>query len=290
MNDTMTVQMDGPTQRFYQGAAAANRVIDEHAAVEFPDHEARVAMFWFYVGALAAGEYECTTSEDFGSFVRGANTRAPQADTPQADEEHEEPVEPTEFDPNYPGMVDAYGHADGSITYIVVDEDGADGNNPRTFDGNVATLIQTNSRCIDIDSDDAGLGEMRQRLDDSMVADPNPLILRYLSIYRPDILYYSAHWSAGDSYGWGYVTAEAWKKTMVPDEEDFLPDVARALAPEVFDQEVKVYGQWANGEIYRSIHIEPDGTEDSCGGHLGYDDHKDIATQYTDSPITETLH
>lgn len=73
-----TIHLDNKTQRFYQGAAAAARVETEHAVVEWPDHEARVSMFWFYVGALAAGEYECTTSEDFTGFALGAQTRAPQ--------------------------------------------------------------------------------------------------------------------------------------------------------------------------------------------------------------------
>lgn len=75
-----TIELDSKSQRFYQGAAAAARVEEEHAAVEWPDHEAKVAMFWFYVGALAAGEFECTAQEDFTGFVLGAQTRAPQPD------------------------------------------------------------------------------------------------------------------------------------------------------------------------------------------------------------------
>lgn len=75
-----SIELDSKSQRFYQGAAAAARVEAEHAEVEFPDHEAKVAMFWFYVGALAAGEFECSTQEDFTGFVLGADTRRPQPD------------------------------------------------------------------------------------------------------------------------------------------------------------------------------------------------------------------
>lgn len=73
-----TIELDARTQRFFQGAAAATEVVDAHADTEFPDQEVRVAMFWFYVGALAAGKYDCTEQEDFAAFVRGANTRAPR--------------------------------------------------------------------------------------------------------------------------------------------------------------------------------------------------------------------
>lgn len=79
-----TIEMDARTKRFYQGAAAATKVVEAHAEVDFPDHEVRVAMFWFYVGALAGGEYGCTESEDFEPFVLGANTRAPRKETEES--------------------------------------------------------------------------------------------------------------------------------------------------------------------------------------------------------------
>lgn len=74
----VTIEMDANTKRFYQGVAAASKVTDAHAEVDFPDHQTRVAMFWFYVGALAGSEYGCTESEDFDPFLLGANTRAPR--------------------------------------------------------------------------------------------------------------------------------------------------------------------------------------------------------------------
>lgn len=73
-----TIELDTRTQRFYQGVAAASKVAEAHADIEFPDHEVKVAMFWFYVGALAGGEHGCTESEDFEPFMLGANTRAPR--------------------------------------------------------------------------------------------------------------------------------------------------------------------------------------------------------------------
>lgn len=61
-------------------------------------------------------------------------------------------------------------------------------------------------------------------------------------------------------------------------------------AQEAFDQEVKVYGLWANGEVYGSAHVAKRGDEpDMVFGHLGYEDNADIASNYTDSPIVEVL-
>lgn len=65
------------TKRFMQGAQAAQKVLDAHKDAEFPDAQVRSNVFWFYVGALAAGEYEITEQDDFGDFVMGAATRAP---------------------------------------------------------------------------------------------------------------------------------------------------------------------------------------------------------------------
>lgn len=177
-------------------------------------------------------------------------------------------------------------HEDGSVTLIMWDEDGEYAN-PRNNDGNVATLIQTNSRCSDIDDDDAGLGEARERFDDAMMR-------RYLTMFRPDIAYYADYWSAGDSYGWGYVTRDAMREAGL--------SANPVDAQEAFDQEVSLYRQWAEGEVYGAIHLTVgapvvrygaegayvdgyDVEEDSCWGFLGYDDLADIATQFTDSPV-----
>lgn len=73
-----TIDMDLPTQRFFQGVSAASQVNEAHADLDFPDHETQAKMFWFYVGVLAAGEHGCESQEDFTPFTLGANTRAPQ--------------------------------------------------------------------------------------------------------------------------------------------------------------------------------------------------------------------
>lgn len=82
MNTAMpnTIPMEGATKRFYQGVSAGSQVTDAHASTEFPNDEVRVNLYWFYVGALAAGEYECESAEDFTGFILGAQTRAPQTD------------------------------------------------------------------------------------------------------------------------------------------------------------------------------------------------------------------
>lgn len=194
----------------------------------------------------------------------------------------------------YPNMVDAFRHADGSITYIVYDDDAAD-SNPRDYDGNIATLIQGNSRCIDLDLDDAGLSEAARRFELG-----SELFERYLAMFRPDILHVDPYWSAGDSYGWGYVTRENWERAM---GEDYDGDVTPESA---FDAELKLYREWAEGEVYGAHHVtigDPivvygdhgayvDGyltEDDSCWGFLGYDNHQDIAATFTNSPITEVL-
>lgn len=83
-----TIKMDNATKRFYQGAASANDVLKAHEGVDFPDHETRVRLFWFYVGALAGGEHGCQTEPDFSNFILGANARAPQP--PDSDHEDDD--------------------------------------------------------------------------------------------------------------------------------------------------------------------------------------------------------
>lgn len=237
-----------------------------------------------------------------------------------------------EFDQGaYRDVLDAYRHEDGSITYIVYDDDGEHAN-PRECDGNVATLIQENSRCLDIDMDDAGLGEARERFDcygrrgtsahgyahgTKVSLDRQAMMARYIAIFRPDIVYYTDWWSAGrDSYGWGYVTTEAWREAMYPQPpdddslgalEEWLDFEPSVTPEEVFDSEVDLYNQWANGEVYGAYHVtvgdpivaygdhgayieDYDTEEDSCWGFLGYDDRKEIAMSFTNSPVTEVLY
>ena len=243
-----------------------------------------------------------------------------------------------EFDQGaYPNVCDAYRHEDGSITYIVYDFDGEHAN-PRENDGNVATLIQENDHYIAIDEDHAGLKEARERFDcygrhgtsahgyahgTKVALDREAMMRRYIAIFRPDILYYRDRWGEGDSYGWGYVDVETWRKWMYPEKpymtENATPEEQASAAEyyltyepsctpeEAFNQEVDVYGQWARGEVYGAHHVsvgEPIVTygdqgayvdaykedEESCWGFLGYDEHKDIAAQFTDSPITEVLY
>ena len=87
----------------------------------------------------------------------------------------------------------------------------------------------------------------------------------------------------------------------------FLEYQPTTTPEEAFKQEVDLYNQWASGEVYGAYHVsvgEPivvlgeegayiDGykeDEDSCWGFLGYDDRKEIAQHFTDSPVTEVLY
>lgn len=251
----------------------------------------------------------------------------------------EQPTE-VEFDLNFERMLDAYRHADGSITYIVSDPEPSDTSSPRDDDGNIATLIQTNRDYLALDEDEAGLREAHDRWYWLDVGKPyfgiscmgmagrcpcrncrdefsdaeravqrrynrEQMVRRYIAMFHPDVLYYTDSWDAatsqsGGSRGWGYVTREAWERAMGTDYDgDLTPEKA-------FDQEVKVFGQWAGGEVYGACHVtvgDPivifwdhgayiDGyttNEDWCWGFLGYDDNKDISRQFTDSPVLEVL-
>jgi hypothetical protein len=228
-------------------------------------------------------------------------------------------------------VYDIYRHEDGSVTYIVLDQDSGHCN-PREDDGNVATLINRNDRHIDIDTDDAGLQAARDRFDGYGVRgwsnqrygrgarsryDREDMVQRYIRIFRPDIVHYADRWDYGrEGYGWGYVTREAWREHMFPtladdatdEEKQAWLDYEPGCTPEeAFDAEVKLHGEWAEGDVFGYVHVSIDKpivvlgeqgayvdgyttTEDSCWGFLGYDDHKEIAMQATDSPITEVLH
>lgn len=75
---TDTIEMAGQTQKFFQGVSAGSEVTEAHADTPFVNHEQRTQLWWFYVGALAAGKYGCKETEEFSAFLLGAQTRAPQ--------------------------------------------------------------------------------------------------------------------------------------------------------------------------------------------------------------------
>jgi len=181
-------------------------------------------------------------------------------------------------------LTDAFRHEDGSITYVFHDPEPGDTESPRTYDGNVATLIQENSWCIDLDDDDAGLREAHDHFY-GQGRHTTTLMRRYLEIFRPEILHYEEHWSVGQSgsYGWGYVTRDAMHQAGL--------SANPVDAQEAFDQEVKVFGQWAEGEVYGSCHIAERRSKPDCVfGHLGYTDSRAIAAYHTESPILEVLY
>lgn len=84
-NEPKTVPLTPRTQRFYQGVNVGQQVVEAHAETEFPDERSRLALFYFYAGALAVAEHECSTNEDFEPFLLGLQTRAPQPTTGEED-------------------------------------------------------------------------------------------------------------------------------------------------------------------------------------------------------------
>lgn len=203
----------------------------------------------------------------------------------------------------YSNLVDAYRHEDGSISYVVYDDD-AEHANPRDCDGNLAVLIQQNSRCVDIDTDDAGLSEARERFDcygrhgtsahgyghgAKVRLDREAMMKRYIAMFRPDVAHYEDWWSAGrDSYGWGYVLTETWNEHMFPSApsddtvegvEEWLNFEPSCTPEEAFDAEVDVFGQWCDGEVYGVHHVtigEPIVTYGEHGAYVdGYETEED---------------
>lgn len=207
-----------------------------------------------------------------------------------------------------PNLVDAYRHLDGSITYVVQDPNG-EASNPREDHGNIATLVNLNPRTIDVDQDTANLREAYNRLDVLTFR-------RYLRMFRSDILHFDL-WSAGDSGGFGYVTRAAWDEHMMPpvdrpmtpaEVEQYLnTELTEQRAGVAFRDEVRVYGEWCDGEVYGAVHVTLGApivrtwdhgayvagfaeTEESVWGFLGYEDHADIAAQFTAEPVVEVLY
>jgi hypothetical protein len=139
------------------------------------------------------------------------------------------------------------------------------------------------------------------------------MVRRYISICRPDIAHYEHSWSASGTSqgdyraGWGYVTREALAEagySMNPERP--LSGTYKMRAATIFEGELKAYQQYFAGEVFGAVHVtvgEPivkiwdhgayiDGwttEEESVWGFLGYDDHKSIAREMTNSPITEVL-
>lgn len=74
------IRLGSGTVLMAKGTQAGRKVIEAHENSPFPDFDTRLKMFWFYVGALAAGEYRITESEEFGAFIMGAAIVAPTED------------------------------------------------------------------------------------------------------------------------------------------------------------------------------------------------------------------
>lgn len=225
------------------------------------------------------------------------------------------PVDPerpfVEFDAHkFSELADAYRHADGSITYVAYDPSGCDFN-PRKEYEHSSVLVQRNTSCIDLDDDREGLGSIYDRWG-TLARDR--YLARYLSIFREDILHF-ADWHAGDSYGYGYITREAYDEACTPKGRRMTTaevlayldvDGHRAWARDCFNAEVAEFGNWANGEVYMAVNVTPDKPivvygdhgayvtgwtehEEACHGFIGYGDNDDVAAQMTGSEIVAVL-
>lgn len=164
-----------------------------------------------------------------------------------------------------------------------------------------ATIINANDRLLNIDSDDEGLAEVRDRwhwlgtygfssrgqsypphygeptfTERTLFAkyDRERLVERYVAMFRPDIAVYVDRWDAGrENYGWGYVTREALAEAgYSEDGREHVSGTLQMRARAIFDQEVETYRMWAEGEVYGVTVIrDEDGEEASLWGI--YDDY-----------------
>lgn len=75
MSDTIHLGKDTITMA--KGSAAGRRVNEAHKNSPFPDHDTRLAYYWFYVGGLAV-EDGLKEPDEFGLFILGAQTAAPE--------------------------------------------------------------------------------------------------------------------------------------------------------------------------------------------------------------------
>lgn len=152
---------------------------------------------------------------------------------------------------------------DGFVAYVRYD---SDAEMPRGNGVNICTMVSVSSRHIDIDDDDAGLGRIRDHYGNTR--DSEALVRRYLSIFRPDVLFYS-HRDAYDIDGgnvYGYITADRWTEMMGDTEptQDVLRDAWHA--------ELSEYGRWARGEYYGVTVVNTNLTELAEVSLWGIDD------------------
>ena len=77
---TRAIPLSKPTQHFLQGVAAGNQVRQAHQDIQFPSPQVRLNLFWFYVGALATGEFGISEEDEFSNFILGATTHAPSGE------------------------------------------------------------------------------------------------------------------------------------------------------------------------------------------------------------------
>lgn len=219
-------------------------------------------------------------------------------------------------------------HEDESRTFIYSgDYDDMQFTNPRDNDGNVLHLVSESRDYKPLDEADEeisyvrGLADLIGNYSGAEYAHMFPededefahrmhaegksgeeVVQAYLDEFRPDIVYYVHEWSVqGTSqsdwqFGWAYMT-----------RADYEDEGFTASPAEVAKSELDIFESWFRGEVYRAVHVSISGPEfeigteggyytgahdfeeDHCGGFLGYDDMKQIAEQFTDSPVIEEV-
>lgn len=167
--------------------------------------------------------------------------------------------------------VDSEGNA--IVTYAVRDEDAED---PRKDFDHFATLVQRDDSYVKVDEPDADIAAAFDHFDDE------PLMERWVRIFRPDIVHFESVAGVGSGYGYAYITKAAMERAGFPEHEH------AAHAAQVIKGELEEYADWASGDVYgiaqERYHREDDGTwvRDSgtdCWGYIGMDYVQDLVSE-----------
>lgn len=149
------------------------------------------------------------------------------------------------------------------VTYAVRHLDAED---PRKDYDTFATLVQRDNSLIKVDEPDADIAAAWDHFNDE------PLMERWVRIFRPDIVHFESVAGIGSGYGYAYITKAAMERAGFPEHEH------AAHAPEIIKGELAEYGSWAEGDVYgiaqERYHREDDGTwvrdsGEDCWGFIG---------------------
>ena len=162
------------------------------------------------------------------------------------------------------------GEGEAIVTYAVRDDDPR---NPREEYDQFATLVQRDDSYVKVDEPDADIAAAWDRFNDE------PLMERWVRIYRPDVVHFESVAGVGSGYGYAYITEAAMERAGFKRRTSY-PNEFEAQARQIIKGELEEYASWASSDVYgiaqETYHQEPDGTwvrdsGEDCWGYVGTD-------------------